>query len=396
MRILFLYNRIPFPLNDGGNLAVHHVAIGLKKLGHEVDIAFLNTLKHYQSPDAIKAIYNKVYSVDIDTSLEPFALFKSLFESKPYNVQRFYSKQFEELLRDIVQKNTYDIIQIEGAYMGLYVPLLRRLVNVPIVLRSHNVEHQIWERVSRAEENPFKRWYLTMLSPKIKSFEAFSAQLYHQIISITDQDAHYYHKTAPQVPVTTISAGMVIDPNVLLYQPSDSPAVCFIGSMEWIPNIQGLEWFLERVWPMVLQFEPKAKCHLAGKGMFDIESKWKHIQGVVLHGQVPDAKEFIQNHGIFIVPLLSGGGMRLKMVEGMSLGRPIVATTIGAEGVDYHRNVDVAIADQPEAFANAILDLWHHPEKATQLAHNAYSKAKNQYDWDSLVKRFESVYESLL
>lgn len=396
MKILILYNRIPFPLNDGGNLAVHHVAQGLQALGHTVDIAFLNTLKHYHPPGSIQSWYSNIYSVDIDTTIEPIGMIAGLFQSTPYNINRFNSSAMSALLRQILSNETYDIIQVEGAYMGLYVPLIKRLTQSPVVLRSHNIEHQIWQRLAKGEKHPIKRWYLSSLFPKIKRFELETAPLYRHILAISDSDAHVYHKMTPQTPVTTIAAGMLFTNETPIFTPTPTAQVCFIGSMEWMPNIEGLDWFFERVWPLVRAFEPQALCHLAGKGMAAVEHKWKSIPGVTLHGQVPDASDFILKHGIFIVPLLSGGGMRLKMVEGMSLSRPIVSTTIGAEGIAYERNVDVYIADQPEAFANAILDLYHHPDKAQLMAQKAYQKAKKLYDWNVLVKRFEEVYTTLL
>src|SRR6187402_3168054 len=156
-RILQITNRIPYPLNDGGNIATWYVADYLKKFGHSVDLAFLNTNKHHEDPASISAGYRQLFHTDINTNVTAKGLFKSFFSETAYNIERFRSKEFEAVLTNALQKNEYDVIQLEGAYMALYIPLLRKLSKAKIILRSHNIEHQIWERVAFHTSNPIKK-----------------------------------------------------------------------------------------------------------------------------------------------------------------------------------------------------------------------------------------------
>ena len=394
LTILQITNRVPYPLNDGGNIATYNVTKYLNKLGHNVILASLNTKKHFQDSSVLSNIA-KVYSINIDTTLSPFGMFIGLFRSLPYNVSRFISEDFKFLLIKILTEQKPDIIHIEGIYLVVYADIIKKHSSTPIILRSHNIEHEIWERTAQNEKNSLKKWYLKNLSGKIKKFELEKMHQFDAIMAITDKDADFYKYNHYKGKIKTISAGVDLE----LYQPKElqytKPSICFLGSMEWMPNIQGVEWYLEKVWPSLKKLFPELTLHIAGKNM-STELKNRLIDGVTFHGTIPDAAEFLNQHSIMIVPLLSGGGMRLKIVEAMALKRCIISTSIGAEGIEAENNVDILIANTPEEFITKTAALLNGTINGIAIGNNGRKLAQEKYSWEKLVQKIENYYFELI
>lgn len=395
LRILQITNRIPYPLNDGGNIATYNVTYFLNASGHHVTMASLNTKKHYQDPSVLKDITAEIFDVSIDTTITSLGLLKGVFEKLPYNIKRFKSSAFDQLLMEILLKNTFDIIQIEGSYMALYIPTLRKFSKAKIILRSHNIEHEIWRRMSLNESNPLKKIYFSMLAQKIKRFEDTSLHEFDAIVAITARDADYYGKQNFKGLLTYINAGA----NLNLFVPNHSKlvpgSICFLAGLDWLPNKQGLDWFLSEIWEKVVIKYPHVTLHIAGKAMPEFYYTLQSAQ-IEIHGMVPDAVEYLQKYEIFVVPLLSGGGMRLKVVEGMALAKCIVSTSIGAEGVEYSSNDDIVIANTPDEWIERLSHLIENPSEIKRIGDNAHHLAQKKYNWKNLVDSFISVYHQVL
>lgn len=393
LRVLQITNRIPYPLNDGGNIASYHVTYYLNKAGHQVTLASLNTKKHHQDPSVLQDIA-RVVSVDVDTTVTLWGLIGGIFSAIPYNIKRFKSISFEKALQGILAENRFDIIQLEGSYMALYVPILRKYSEAKIVLRSHNIEHEIWQRMSSNESNPLKKWYFNLLADKIKAFENATVHTVDAVVAITDRDREYYQNQGFKGELITINAGA----NLSTFKPDFSKAqrntLCFLAGMDWMPNQQGLDWFLDEIWPSVKVKFPQIRLHIAGKAM---PEKYCRLNdsSIQIHGLVPDAVEYLQNYEIFIVPLLSGGGMRLKVVEGMAVGKCILSTSIGAEGVDYIHHKNILIADTAQEWIHQIESVVNDSVIAQTIGKEASILAMEKYNWENLVNAFISLYRRL-
>ncbi|MCS7073339.1 MAG: glycosyltransferase family 4 protein, partial [Bacteroidia bacterium] len=353
MKILQITSRIPYPLTDGGALAMYHVTRCLTEYGHTVILAALNTSRHYQNPAVLQNIA-KVYDCPINTDIQLWkALYSFFTETIPYNILRFRSQSFANLLTNILSTESPDIIQLEGVYLGLYVDEIRKHSRAPILLRAHNVEYEIWERLATAEKNPLKAFYLRHLAGKGRLFEQQIIQTFDGIIAITERDELQFRNLGFQGKSTVIPAG--VDWNAYqLHSVDKKPnSVCFLGSLEWMPNQQGLLWFLEYVWEQIRNAIPEATFWVAGKNPPKQIQDWNQ-PGVCVLGQVPSAPEFLARHQIMVVPLLAGGGMRLKIIEGMASGLAIVSTEVGAEGVTVE---SIQLANSPSQFAEFVIKL---------------------------------------
>lgn len=393
LHILQVCNRLPWPLNDGGNIATFQVTKALSQAGHHVTIAALNTQKHRQDPAPLRP-YADVKTVEIDTTVTPWGLLKGLFSAQPYNVQRFWSEDFAALLGNLLRAQQYDIVQLEGSYLSLYTDVIRQHGKAKLVLRSHNVEHQIWARLARDVRTFARRFYLENLARKIRRFELAHLRDYDGIVPISADDADFYQQAGVSRPIRTINGAV----DLSRFPAPDfrfRPQVCFLGSLEWLPNIQGLQWLLTEVWPEVHRLHPEASLHVAGKQgpAFSLLPK---TPGVVMHGQVPDAPEFLGAHHIFVVPLHSGGGMRMKIVEAMGAGLCVLSTKVGAEGIGYTDGRDIRIADGAAAWIAALSALLSRQEDSSRIAESGRRLAEARYSTDALGQQFIDFYRGLL
>ncbi|HVD98939.1 MAG TPA: glycosyltransferase family 4 protein [Cytophagaceae bacterium] len=392
--ILQVTNRLPYPLNDGGNIATYHVTKYLHKFGHRVVLASINTKKHHQDPAKLSTIAT-VKTVDLDTTITLAGLLKGVFQKTPYNIARFDSEAFKTILEKIIQEEKPSVIQLEGIYLATYAEAIKKKSSAPLVLRSHNIEHEIWERTAQNETNILKKIYLKHLSKKIRLFEQEHMHLFDGIIAITERDKMFYQNNNYKGLLKTIPAGVDLEQLSPTKPRRSELSLCFLGSMEWMPNVQGIDWYLEKVWPILHQKYSTLTLHIAGKGMSD-EMKARKIPGVIFHGMVPDAAAFLDEHAVMIVPLLSGGGMRLKIVEAMAHRQCVLSTSVGAEGIDAVNEKEILLADTPKAFVEKTEALLNGTFNAETIGQQAEKLVQEKYSWEKLVREIEKFYLDLI
>ena len=256
MKILLLCNKSPWPPAEGGPIAMNMIIEGLLRAGHSVKVLAINSNKYNVDISSIPEEYREKTGIElvyVDLSIRPFAAFCNLFSSRSYHVERFVSKDMENALIRILQSEKFDIVQFELLYMSPYARVVRKYSDARIVLRTHNIEHLIWQRVAESTKNPLKRLYLKNLVRKLKNYECSVIRQYDGIAAITDQDAAFFRSAnclqpedLSRIPVITIPFG--IDPGQypLTNEEPDFPSLFSIGAMDWIPNLEGICWFLER------------------------------------------------------------------------------------------------------------------------------------------------------
>ena len=393
MRILQLTLRIPYPLRDGGAIAIYNNTKSLAKAGHSMTLVALNTRKHRQDPAVMQA-FAKVHTTDVDTTPKPLPALKNLcFGQLPYNIERFDVPAHHDLIAKVLEADDYDVILLERAYLGVYLPTIRRHTQAPVVLRAHNVEYEIWQRMAQNETNPLKKWFYGNLAQRGRRFERQLLPQLDGIVAITERDAAHLKQLGYSGQLAAIPAGFDI-PEVLptVAQTGD---VAFLGSLDWLPNQQGLFWLIDKVWPLVRRQLPHAKLHVAGRNpterVLNIDSPGVHIIG-----EVDDAQQFLLAHPVCVVPLLAGSGMRIKILEAMGLGRAIVTTPIGVEGILAQHDTHLMIADQPVAFASAIIRLLQSRATCWQLGTAAREQIHTQYAWPAIAQRFTDFFERLI
>jgi Glycosyltransferase len=244
--------------------------------------------------------------------------------------------------------------------------------------------------------NPFKKWYLSILTKRLKKFELSQLNKADAVYTVTINDMDFYKSHGCKVPITFIPTG--IDTTKKLdvdFSTVEFPSLFHIGALDWLPNQEGIQWFLKNVWDRVHLAFPQLKFYIAGRNtpqwLFNINKP-----NVEVLGEIADAGEFISSKSIMLVPLMSGSGMRVKIIEGMMLGKTIISTTIGVEGIVYQSDNNILIANSPDEFFNAISRCVQDQAFCESLGKNAKQNAQNNYDNNLLTKKLIDFFNELI
>ena len=383
MNILQITNKVPYPVKDGGAIACMNLTRGFSFLGHKVTIVAMNTVKHNitlnEIPDSIKELAD-FKLVNVPARISPVsALLNLVFSKKPYNAVRFISGTFANELRKILQANSFDIIQLEGLYVCPYIPMIRKYSQAKIVYRAHNIEHEIWSRTAVMAKG-IEKWYLKILAKRIKNFETQLLNKYDLLVPITERDGVILDKLGNKKPRHISQTG--IDSSVLIPNVKNlvHPTLFHIGSLEWAPNQEGLIWFVENCWPEIREKYPHLQFFIAGRNAPDWFKRKMNQPNIVFLGEIADAYEFINSKSIMVVPLHSGSGMRIKIIEGMALGKPIVTTNVGTEGISTTSGLNIVIAEDAKGFVDSIALLIENREFFDKISGNAIEYIHSKFD----------------
>lgn len=372
---------------------------GLLQQGCDVKVLTVETDKHPVRREQMPSAYleaTRLESVYVDLRVKPLPAALAMLCGESYHVERYRSDAFAQKLREVLQQEQFDVVHVESVFLTPYVPLIRKYSQAKVVLRAHNVEHVIWRRVAQSTRPGLKRWYLKHLSLTLRAYELEHVNDYDGVVCITRNDADCFRQNGCRRPVTNIAFG--VEPGVwngeAVTSGTGTVSLYHIGAMDWLPNRESVEWLLQKVWPAVHREVPQAKLYLAGRKM---PERWMKTEmpGVEVVGEVPDAAQFITDKQINVVPLLSGSGIRVKIIESMSLGKAVVATTVGAQGIDYTDGENLLIADTPADFARQIGRLASDPDYCRKVGAAARRLVEEEYNVQHLTARLLQFYNKI-
>jgi glycosyltransferase involved in cell wall biosynthesis len=386
-KILILTNRVPYPLTDGGNIAMHAMIQGYKRAGWKVMLLSMNTSRHYVNLDSLPVLYREIAfeTFDIDTDVRFLPVVKNfLLSRKPNHVERFYHKDFQKKLQEVIETFEPNWIQLESIFLASYIPAIRSVTSAKVMIRLHNVEHTIWEQLASETANTLRRYYLRDLASRIRKFEIEIWQIADFLLPISQADAEMIQGFQVQTPMIVVPVGITIQ-QPSKYKIQENWCGYHIGAMDWVPNMEGMTWFLEDIWPLIHRQTPAFQFWFAGRGMPASYKKYEK-DGVFCAGEVEDAAQFIQDKKILIVPLRSGGGIRVKIMEAMAAGKLVVSTTTGMFGiVEAIPNVHYLQADTPNAFAEKIAWILENKDEAEAIAKAGHNLMKEYYDAEKIM-----------
>jgi len=303
MKLLVIGNRVPWPLHDGGAIATYGMLRSLAENGAEVHFFTFNTKKHFAEIATIEKYFGfcKVYLQPLDAGVRVGKALLNLLTGGSYHMERYDDGRAALALGELMDSEGFDVVLVEGLYS---VPVYLRAVparryNTPAAYRAHNLEHQIWARLATATANPLKKWYLQLQAKRLQKFEQRIWSTFQAIVPIVKTDAHVIKQylegiksTSQTAPITlfhTYQPGIAIErPFAFIHKPL---SLFHIGSMEWQANEQGVIWFLQKVWPLLLVKYPQAKFHLAGKGLSKSDPRFFQT-GVINHGDSARCRRF--------------------------------------------------------------------------------------------------------
>lgn len=399
MKILQLCKKFPYPLRDGESIAVTYLSRALVEQGCEVTLLSMNTQKHHTDLSQLPQSYNhykEIHVTDLDNTIKPVDAFLNLFSKDSFHVKRFVCKDFEQKLIELVSRNDYDVVQLETLYLTPYIVTIKKYSDAIVAMRSHNIEFEIWERI--AENTRFwpKRSYLKYLTRKLKQYELETLNEYDYLIAISERDLKRFKQLGYKNGAMATPIGLEMKNYIQadgLHEEMEN-TITFIGALDWVPNVEGLEWFLQNVWPVFKKRNPKITFHVAGRNtpQYLLDRK---IEGVIFHGEVSDAIGFINSHSVMVVPLFSGSGTRVKILEGMALGKTIITTSVGKEGIDGEDGVHFLVADDVMKMVEA-LEYGLKKEVQEEVGKEAKSFVTRYYDHTNIAKDLIKKYQHLL
>lgn len=395
LNILILANKSPFPPNDGSSLAVESMVRGFAEQGASVCVLAMNTSKHRKSEeDFPEDLIGKVRlrMVDVDNTPKALpALGNLLFSSESYVVSRFNQGAYRKALVKWLQEETFQYVQVEGLTLAHYVEDIRAHHFGPVILRSHNVEHLIWSRSAFYEGNSLKQWYLKLQSERLKKFELERSAQFDAIVPITATDTGAFKSFGIKLPMKTAFCGVDVA-NSKQEAFEETPKFFFVGAFDWLPNLVGINWLVDHVWPKIVGEEPEVELHILGRHS---PPELQKVKGVFVHPDQNVAHSFFEKNQILLVPLKSGSGLRIKIVEAMSLGKAVVSTYVGAEGIHGQSGTHFYLEDEAGAFADKALELYRNRMFIQQMGNSARTFALKNFDRSSISAGLLEFYSSL-
>ncbi|MFM2267907.1 MAG: hypothetical protein RL757_1348, partial [Bacteroidota bacterium] len=303
---------------------------------------------------------------------------------------------FEQKLVEILGGGHFDVILLETVFLAPYISTIRRVSpHSKIMLRSHNVEHEVWERVANTMQNPLKAQYLRLMNRRLRRFELSALADFDGIVAITERDAEAFRGFG-------YAGRQVVAPVGLDCKDYDFDAqqfenlvnkcsISFIGSLDWMPNQEGIRWFLREVWQPFFQ-QKQLRLEVAGINPPDWLRR-TDLKNVHILGEVADAKSFLRQHAVMIAPLFSGGGIRVKILEGMMLGRVVITTSTGLEGIAATDGREVLIANDAASFQEKIDFCYKNPQKMLDISQNARHWVIENFDRNRIARRVLTFFE---
>jgi len=318
-------------------------------------------------------------------------IIKSLIQKNPYiYVFSSYNKEMAAIIKKEVGAEKYDIVHFDHLDATIYIHECREN---KLYLDEHNYETQLLRSLRESQKSLFIRFYLNNQIKKIESFEAAILKKVDAIGVVSNHDGEMMSKYVPPVKINLIPNG--VDTAFFRIEKNPEPLhIISIGSLDWQPNVEGLIWFLKEVWPLVVPELPEAQLTIVGRNP-DRKLYRFADDSVSIAASVPDIREYAKRASLFIVPLFAGGGTRLKVLEAMAMGIPIVSTSIGAQGINYTDGVNVCIADDAKMFYEKVIYMLKEKEIAEAIASSARELVTSTYSWDSIGKKLEYVYEKI-
>jgi polysaccharide biosynthesis protein PslH len=314
---------------------------------------------------------------------------RRISRSAPYAVSKFTHPEVARTVAAWLSIRRFDVSVCDFLSASLNFPV--NLIT-PTVLFQHNVESSLWQRMASRESNPIKRLAFNIESAKMISYERAALRRFHHVIAVSEHDRKRMLAMDSSCAITVVPTGVdtrkfsVAPPSMI-----DPPRIIFVGSMDWEPNIDAAEYFCQQIWPAVLKEFPNSIFQIVGRNP---HPKVRRLasEAVRITGTVPSVAEYLRDAAVVVVPLRIGGGTRLKIFEAMAMGKVVVSTSVGAEGLEVQSGRDLILADDAATFGRAILLLLRNAEMRRKYEQAAVQLAA-QHDWSKIVLQFTAVLQ---
>jgi len=392
VKILEITTRLPYPPTDGGKLVTFSIVKYLALRGHDITlICFGDKVK--KVPELEK--YCKLITIRKNIKTNVMSLLFNLFLDIPYGPSKYHSRIIGEKINNEIKRNIYDIIQLDHLHTAYYGPFIKKKYNLPVILQEHNIENMIMKRYYENQKNIFVKSYAYLQYKKLYKYESKICEIFNRCFMITKIDEKIIKDMNSNIKTSVVPAGVDTSYFYPIKLRKEEFSLVSVASMNWLPNIEAINWFCKEVLPLVKKKIPKIKLYIVGKEPPNsIRNLANH--NVFITGFVKDVREYIAKGQIFIVPLKTGSGMRIKILNSLAMGKAIVSTSVGCEGIEVTDGENIFIADSKEEFTEKILCLLNNESKRKRLGENGLKLVKKKYRWEKIVENIENEYKEII
>jgi len=386
LHILQLAPRLPYPLDDGGRIGMYNITKHVAALGHRITMLAYGS-KHADTGDI--GSFCELRIIEHDTGNRISGALRNVWSPLPYTMTKYRSAALQRGLQELLGTCSIDVVHVDHIHLAFYGALLQRHYGLPYVLREHNFETTIHRRYAESKAPPLS-WYLKSQAQRLYKYESEQLRYPDIIAAITEEDAEAM-RTVSDREVRVIPAGVDIASFANTGEQRNEAHVVLLGSLQWSPNLDAASWFVDSIWPLIVQKYPQARCTIAGSHP---PASLKRRENASLHvaGFVDDLDELLSRASVLAIPLRIGGGMRIKLLEFFARGKAVVSTSIGAEGNCATDGKELLIADSAEQFASAVVTLLRNPDLASRIGGNARMLVEQQYSCRRMAEEFEHAY----
>ena len=393
MRILWVKSDFLHPTTRGGQIRTLEM---LRRLHarHEIDFIALHDESQPEGPARAGEYSRRHYVIPHQPPSKASAgfalqLLTGLFSRFPVAINRWRSEAMRRRIAELDASERYDVILCDFLFPAPNLPDLERAI-----LFQHNVEAMIWKRHAEHGATPFHRAYFGLQHRRMKTYEAKVCRTVRRVIAVSEQDAQRMERDYGISGVVSVPTGVDVDffkPQTAAEHKAD---LVFLGSMDWLPNVDGAEWLAAEILPLIRRQHPNCTVALAGrKPAPAIMALAERDPRILVTGTVPDVRPWLHGSSVSIVPLRIGGGTRLKIYESMAAGVPVVSTAVGAEGLDVTNGENIRLEDSPAAFAAACCELLGNGLQRSWLSRRAFQMVSERYSWDAITRIFEGYLQ---
>jgi polysaccharide biosynthesis protein PslH len=399
MKILWVKIGGLWPLNTGGRLRSFHV---VKELSQRHGVTLLTTHGPADDPAGLaehlpdcEQIISLPYRIPKRGSTRfAVALMRSWFSAHPVDLWKSRVGHLASEVKRLIEASSVDLCVADFLSAALNVPLGD---SVPVVLFEHNVEHIIWRRIAQHEKQLWRRLLLEIESSKMRRSEAEACRRADLTLAVSETDRARLLEIAPGANIATIPTGV----DTAYFTPDGAPtsphSLVFTGSLDWYPNEDALLYFFREILPAIRGAVADVTVTVVGRNpSARLRAAADAIPGIALTGTVPDVRPYVREAAVFIVPLRIGSGTRLKIFEALAMGKAVVSTTVGAEGLGLTPGVHFLQADAPDQFANAVVSLLRFPAHRDALGKAARHLVETHYSWPQVSRQFEAHFQRLI
>jgi glycosyltransferase involved in cell wall biosynthesis len=396
VRILQVAPRVPFPLTEGGNIGIFNITRQLSERGAQIYFVAVSGNMESSCPPELSSLCKDVLIARTRKKYGFKTGLRNLFSHVPINIEKYHSNGILDDIIRFAEDKHIDLIHVDHLHMAYYGLALRKILGVPVVLREHNLELKIMERFSESSSNPVLKAYARLQAGKFLKYEPDICSKMDKCVMITEQDRDRLLSMRKDIDSIVIPAGVDTD----FFKPIDfvgeEDSIAYVGSLNWLPNIDGLKWFVNEVMPLIVKSKPNVKLYVFGKNASHDVEKLNDGKNVFVKGFIEDVREVYRTAKVMVVPLLAGSGIRIKILEAMAAGKAVVSTSIGCEGIKINAGKNIMVADSPHLFAGNVVRLLNDEQLCRSIGKEASSFVSQEYSWNKMGDMFWEVYSEMV